>query len=98
VRREVFCAIGGYRDLPIMEDVDLVRRLAARGRLLRSRLPAVTSARRWQRDGWIRRTLLNLVLILLYFAGVSPLRLARLNGGRRRPGASTGESAGAGAA
>jgi hypothetical protein len=79
VRRDVFHAIGGYRDLPIMEDVDLVRRLAARGRLLRSRLPALTSARRWQRDGWMRRTGLNILLILLYFAGIAPARLARLD-------------------
>ena len=78
VRRDAFEALRGYADLPIMEDVDLVRRLRRRGRLFRSPLPAVTSARRWERDGWIRRTGLHLVLILLYFCGVPPARLTRL--------------------
>jgi rSAM/selenodomain-associated transferase 2 len=79
VRREVFHAIGGYNDLPIMEDVDLVRRLRRRGRLLCSALPIVTSARRWLQEGWARRSAANVVLILLYFAGVAPARLARLD-------------------
>ena len=80
VRRDVFRAIGGYGDLPIMEDVDLVLRLRTQGAMWRSPLPARTSARRWQRDGWLRRTTTNVALILLYFAGVPPARLARLDG------------------
>ena len=83
VRREAFEALRGYRDLPIMEDVDLVRRLRRRGRLFRSPLPAVTSARRWERDGWLRRTALHLALITLYFCGVPPARLIRLDPSRR---------------
>jgi rSAM/selenodomain-associated transferase 2 len=83
VRRDVFEAIGGYSHLPIMEDVDLVRRLRRRGRLFRSAMPAVTSARRWERDGWIRRTARHLMLISLYFLGVPPARLARLDPARR---------------
>ena len=68
VRRADFEHVGGYTDLPIMEDVDLVRRFRARGRLYRSRHPAVTSARKWQREGWIRQTARNLWLITRYFA------------------------------
>jgi rSAM/selenodomain-associated transferase 2 len=83
VRRDVFEAIGGYADLPIMEDVDLVRRLGRRGRLFQSALPARTSPRRWERDGWIRRTVLHLTLILLYFCGVPPARLVGLDPARR---------------
>jgi rSAM/selenodomain-associated transferase 2 len=49
VRREVLAELGGCSDLPIMEDVDLVRRLRARGRLFRASERAVTSARRWER-------------------------------------------------
>jgi rSAM/selenodomain-associated transferase 2 len=79
VRREVFESLGGYRPLPIMEDVDLVRRARARGRLFRSRLPAVTSSRRWERNGWLRVTARHLWLIARYFAGVSPVRLVRLD-------------------
>ena len=84
VRRDVFVAIGGYADIPIMEDVDLVRRLRAKGRLLRSPLPAVTSARRWEEDGWGRRTARHLALIVRYLAGTPPERLVRLDPGRNR--------------
>jgi rSAM/selenodomain-associated transferase 2 len=83
VRRDAFMALRGYADLPIMEDVDLVRRLARRGRLYRSPLPAVTSARRWERDGWVRRTARHLLLIVLYFCGMPPARLVRLDPSRR---------------
>jgi rSAM/selenodomain-associated transferase 2 len=83
MRRELFERLGGYADLPIMEDVDLVRRARARGRLFRSRLAAVTSARRWERDGWARRTARHLALIVLYFCGVPPARLVRFDAVRR---------------
>jgi uncharacterized protein len=76
VRRDVFDSLGGYRELDLMEDVEFVRRLAKAGRLHHSALSVVTSARRWERDGWIRRSGQNLALILLYGLGVSPRRLA----------------------
>jgi rSAM/selenodomain-associated transferase 2 len=77
VRRDVFTRLGGYREWPLMEDVDFVRRLMAAGRISELPLPLVTSARRWDRDGWFRRSSRNLVLVSLYFAGISPTRLAR---------------------
>ena len=75
--RAVFDALGGYREMPLMEDVDFVRRLCAREPVIELPLPLKTSARRWQQDGWVRRSLLNVTLITLYFLGVSPVRLAR---------------------
>ena len=90
VRRDVFDAIGGYADLPILEDVDLVRRLRARGRLFRSVLPALTSPRRWERDGWVNRTAHHVMLILLYACGVGPDRLARLDRARHHPAGADG--------
>jgi rSAM/selenodomain-associated transferase 2 len=75
VRREAFAALRGYGDLPIMEDVDLVRRLRETGRLYAASEQAVTSARRWEEDGWLRRTARHLSLIVRYFAGVHPERL-----------------------
>ena len=75
VRREAFAELGGYNDLPIMEDVDLVRRLRETGRLYTASEEAVTSARRWEEDGWLRRTARHLSLIVRYFAGVHPERL-----------------------
>jgi rSAM/selenodomain-associated transferase 2 len=77
VRREIFEALGGYRELPLMEDVDFVRRLVRAGNVLEPRLVITTSARRWLRDGWFRRSARNLALVVLYGAGVSPHRLAR---------------------
>lgn len=77
VRRRVFEELGGFSEWPLMEDVDFVRRLNAAGLTVELPLPLRTSARRWRRDGWLRRSARNLVLVSLYFAGVSPARLAR---------------------
>lgn len=82
VRRSRFNGTGGFADLPIMEDVDLVRRMRREGTLFRSKMPVVTSARRWERDGWVRRTARHLMLIALYFCGVAPERLIRLDRAR----------------
>jgi hypothetical protein len=77
VRRRVFQALGGFPDLPLMEDVAFVRRLVRAGRVVEVPLPLRTSARRWRRDGWFRRSTKNLALVALYFAGIAPERLAR---------------------
>jgi rSAM/selenodomain-associated transferase 2 len=70
--------IGGLPDIPLMEDVALARRLGRRLRPLPAH--ALTSAARYERDGWLRRPLKNLSLLALYFLGVSPARLKRLYG------------------
>jgi rSAM/selenodomain-associated transferase 2 len=77
ISRRLYDEIGGYRDLPLMEDVDLVRRIG-RHRLARLGEEAVTSGMRWRRDGWLRRSARNLACLALYRAGVAPERLARL--------------------
>lgn len=77
VRRTVFDALGGYRDLPLMEDVDFLRRLRGVGRTVLLPLPVTTSARRFQRHGIVRQQLRNGVLLAVYLAGISPHRLAR---------------------
>lgn len=82
VRRHVFNAIGGYRDLPLMEDVDFVRRLGRAGPLLHAHSPVLTSARRWTRDGWIRRTAQNATLTSRFLLGASAARLAQRYFGR----------------
>lgn len=84
VRRAVFEQLGGYHEAPLMEDVDLVRRLRRVGRLHRSARQVVTSARRWHRDGWFRRMGHNWLLMTLYGVGVDPRRLARRYEGRSR--------------
>ena len=77
IRRALLDAIGGIRPLPIMEDVALVRRLG-RGRLVGLDATATTSAARWERDGWRRRSAHNLCCLALYFAGVPPRWIARI--------------------
>ena len=71
VRRSVFEELGGYAAVPLMEDVELVGRLNRRGRLQHLRAGLVTSARRWQRDGWWARSATNLTFLALYRLGVS---------------------------
>ena len=66
---------GGYRPLPLMEDVDIVRRL---GRPKMLATDAITSADRWRRDGWFRRSGRNLLCLGLYSAGLSAERVARI--------------------
>ena len=77
VRRTTFDALGGYREWPLLEDVEFVRRLVRAGDVMELPLPLYTSPRRWRRDGWIRRSVRNAAIVALYFAGVSPYRLAR---------------------
>lgn len=79
IHRALLAQVGGIRPLPLMEDVDLVRRLGRR-RISALDATALTSAAKWQRDGWRRRSARNLVCLGLWFAGLSPDRLERLYG------------------
>lgn len=67
--REAFDRIAGFRALPVCEDVDFVRRLRALGPLLHLETPVVTSARRWERGGFVRTTLRNWGWLALYLLG-----------------------------
>ena len=79
ISRRLYERLGGFRPLPLMEDVDLVRRIGRR-RLTLLRTRAVTSAARYRRDGYASRAARNAVCLGLYFAGVPPARIARLYG------------------
>lgn len=83
IPRALYDSLGGYRPLPLMEDVDLVRRIG-RARLVPLDAAAVTSAARYRRDGWLLRPLRNLLCLGLYFAGVPPKALLPLYAGQRR--------------
>ncbi len=73
--RACFCHLGGFPELPIMEDFELVRQLQRRGKLSIVPVPVTTSGRRWQ-NVW-RTTLLNQVIVLAYLLNVPPDRLVR---------------------
>jgi len=77
VRRTLFDAVGGFAEIPIMEDVAIVRALGKRARIERLKAPIVVSPRRWEREGPYRVWLRNVMLISAYSVGVSPHRLAR---------------------
>ena len=78
LRRDFFLVLGGFRELPLMEDVDLMRRVLRSGGKIHIIGEKVrTSARRWEKEGVLYCTLRNWMLILLYLLGVSPERLAR---------------------
>jgi len=83
IARGFLDSLGGYRNIPIMEDVDLVRRIG-RARLVALDPPFVTSAERWRAEGWWRRSARNLFCLSLWFAGVPPGRIARLYARGRR--------------
>jgi len=78
VRAEDYRAVGGFREQPLFEDVDLSHRLRCRGWVgLVEEAELVVSARRWQREGRLRRTLTNWMLTVGYEAGLSAQFLAR---------------------
>jgi len=68
-------SVGGFDDIPLMEDVALIRKL--RGQLTRLDGVASTSAEKYIRQGWLNRGTLNILMLLRYFAGVDPKTLAR---------------------
>jgi len=75
--RRLYGEVGGYRELPLMEDVDLVRRLGRR-RLVTLRARAVTSAIRYRRDGYTLRALRNLACLSLFYLRVPASVIARI--------------------
>lgn len=75
VRRQVFERMGGYPDIPLMEDIAFCRALKRLGEVACLRSRVVTSARRWEVDGLWRTILRMWILKSLYLAGVSPARL-----------------------
>jgi len=82
IPRRLYDKVGGYRELPVMEDLDLMRRLGSRGiRLLRTR--AITSAQRYRQDGYLRRAAKNQMCLLLYVLNVPASRISQFYGGAR---------------
>ncbi|MEH1897868.1 MAG: TIGR04283 family arsenosugar biosynthesis glycosyltransferase [Nostoc sp.] len=73
--KESFQQIGGFPELPIMEDFELIRRLKPIGRIVIIPTPVLTSARRWLQKGVFKTTLLNQLVIIAYLLGVSPERI-----------------------
>jgi rSAM/selenodomain-associated transferase 2 len=79
ISRALYDRVGGFRALPLMEDVDLVRRVGRR-RIVMLPAAAVTSAARYRERGYVRRSARNLLCLTFYLAGVPPRWLMRLYG------------------
>ena len=77
VRREAFDAIGGFPEIPLMEDVAISKKLLGRTRPLALEDRVVTSGRRWERHGTLRTIFLMWRLRMAYALGADPRRLAR---------------------
>ena len=86
--RAAYASAGGFPDVPLFEEVPLVRGLRRCGRFATLDLAIGVSERRWVHDGWIRRTFENRLLAIAYMAGVSPQRLARRYRTQGHPGPS----------
>ncbi|MBI5634817.1 MAG: TIGR04283 family arsenosugar biosynthesis glycosyltransferase [Nitrospirae bacterium] len=77
IRRSVFRDLGGFKEMALMEDVDIVRRMKKQGKLVMLKRRAVTSGRRWVSKGLLKTAAINQMTMLLYQLGVSPDKLAR---------------------
>lgn len=77
LKATIFHALGGFPDLPIMEDFELVLRLKRQGRITIVPTSVLTSGRRWQKLGVLQTTLMNQLIIAAYFLGIPPAILVR---------------------
>ncbi|BAP18380.1 TIGR04283 family arsenosugar biosynthesis glycosyltransferase [cyanobacterium endosymbiont of Epithemia turgida] len=77
VKTSVFREIGGFTNFPIMEDFEFMQKLNKRGKIVIVSAKVVTSGRRWQKLGVVKTTLINQLIILGYYLGVSPKKLVQ---------------------
>ena len=77
ISSKLFHQVGGFPDIPIMEDFELVRKLKKKGEIVTLPVPVFTSPRRWQNIGILKTTLINQLVIATYFMGIAPEMIAR---------------------
>ncbi|MEA5509202.1 TIGR04283 family arsenosugar biosynthesis glycosyltransferase [Crocosphaera sp. UHCC 0190] len=80
IKTSIFRESGGFAQLPIMEDFEFIQRLKKRGKIAIASAKVTTSSRRWQKLGIWKTALINQLIIIGYYLGVSPHQLARLYG------------------
>lgn len=76
--KNAFDAMGGFPNVPVGEDLYFVRRLVKYGRICIAPVPAVTSARRWRKKGFVYTTVINTIILMGCLLGISPKKLASL--------------------
>ena len=77
VRREIFERMGGYREIPLMEDMDFCSRLKKEGKVVILPFRMLTSARRWLEEGKMKNVVRNWILQIAWKLGASPRMLAK---------------------
>jgi rSAM/selenodomain-associated transferase 2/rSAM/selenodomain-associated transferase 1 len=82
LRKNVFDSMGGFPDVPIAEDLILMRNLSKKGSIRIASVPVVTSGRRWKKHGVVLTTLINQIIMLGCYLGISPSALQVLYGRR----------------
>ncbi len=76
IHRDLYEEVGGFEDVPLMEDVSIIRRIG-RHRLKHFQTRAITSGDKYARDGWRKRAWRNAILLARYYLGASPEKLAQ---------------------
>ena len=77
-RKEVFESLGGFPDIPLLEDLELQLKARRQGKMVRIQAPVLTSARRFLNNGVLSQTLKDARILLSYFLGTPPENLAKL--------------------
>lgn len=75
VRKEIFEQIGGYKEIPFMEDIEIQKRLRRAGRFRKLNTGVITSARRFQKTGTVKQFAIDVLLVFAFKSGVSPAKL-----------------------
>lgn len=86
LKAKIFQEVGGFPEIPIMEDFELIRQLRKKGRIAIVSVPVLTSGRRWQKLGVLKTTIINQIVIIAYLLGVSPEILAQWYRGHIKQG------------
>lgn len=77
IRGKIFEKIGRYKEIPIMEDIEIQKRLRKEGVFIKLKAPVITSSRKFKSDGVLWNQIKNIYLVIFYLVGVSPRNLAR---------------------
>lgn len=75
ISKPAFVTLGGFADLPIMEDFEFIKRVKQQGKIAIAPAAVITSGRRWQKLGVWQTTLINQLIIAGYHLGISPTKL-----------------------
>ncbi|AVR45099.1 glycosyltransferase [Christiangramia fulva] len=77
IKKEVFEEIGGFREIPLMEDIEIQKRLRKKGKFKKLSKYVITSGRRFEKNGTVKQLIIDVLLVALYNIKVPPAKLKR---------------------